>query len=272
MKMFYVGSFNEEVFIIKYFYMLDIIDITIPELTGREKRKLYVYVPDMEGNFPVLYMFDGQNVFLDEDATFGKSWGMLEYLEENNVPLIVAAVECNHHDEKSKTGGRLSEYSPFDFSDYEWGDIKGRGHITMEFYSKQLKPYIDDNYPTKKERKYTFIAGSSMGGLMTLYALCKYNDVYSRGASLSPSVGFSKYRILEMIDEADFGKDTILYMDYGQQELKYRDSKYIYGEVSSALIRKNVLLDSRIVPKGKHNEASWQKAIPFFMKTLFYNL
>lgn len=252
--------------------MLDIFDITIPELTGREKRKLYVYVPDKKGSFPVLYMFDGQNVFLDEDATFGKSWGMLKYLEKNDIPLIVVAVECNHHDEKDKCGGRLSEYSPFDFSDEQWGDIKARGHITMEFYTKELKPYIDDNYPTLKDRKHTFISGSSMGGLMTLYALCRYNDIFSRGASLSPSVGFSKYKVLEMIDEADFGKDTVLYMDYGQIELKYKDTKDIYAEVSAALMKKNVLLESRIVPKGRHNEASWEKAIPFFMKTLFYNL
>ena len=85
-----------------------------------------------------------------------------------------------------------------------------------------------------------------------------------------PCVNLS--RLLEMIDEADFGKDTVLYMDYGQIELKYRDTKDIYAEVTAALMKKNVLLESRIVPKGKHNEASWEKAIPFFMKTLFYRL
>ena len=58
---------------------------------------------------------------------------MLDFLDENNVPLIVVDVECNHHDEKHRYGGRLSEYSPFDFSDPEYGDIKGRGHITMEW-------------------------------------------------------------------------------------------------------------------------------------------
>ena len=92
-------------------------EITIPELTGDERRSAYVYVPDGaavddERRYPVLYMFDGQNLFRDADASFGKSWGLLEYLTCNNVPLIVAAIECNHHDEGDTCGGRLSEYSP----------------------------------------------------------------------------------------------------------------------------------------------------------------
>ena len=93
-------------------------NISIPRLTGKELRRAYVYVPDEakenpDYRYPVLYMFDGQNVFFDSHATYGKSWGMLEYLESNNVPLIVAAVECNHHPDN----GRLKEYSPFTFEE-----------------------------------------------------------------------------------------------------------------------------------------------------------
>lgn len=253
--------------------MLDISYITIDKLTKDEERRLYVYVPDnVSGPFPVLYMFDGHNVFLDEDASYGKSWGMLEFLQGNNVPLMVVGVECNHHPETDKCGGRLSEYSPFDFRDPEFGNIKGRGKITMDFIVKELKPFIDDNYPSLPEREYTFIGGSSMGGLMTIYALCKYNKYFSRGAALSPSVGFSSMKVMNMIKETKFRKDTILYMDYGENELKYGNTNKIYGKVSSLLINKNVLLDSRIVPNGNHNEESWEKQVPFFMETLFYEL
>lgn len=252
--------------------MLEIFTTAIPQLTGKEERKIYVYVPDMEGCFPVLYMFDGQNLFDDEEATYGKSWGLYEYLSENEIPLMVVGVECNHHDEKEKCGGRLSEYSPFDFSDPEWGKIKGRGKITMDFYVNELKPYIDDNYPSLPDRRYTFISGSSMGGLMTLYALCEYNDVFSRGASLSPSVVFAPDMVMKMIEAARFRKNTILYMDYGEKEISYRDTRKVYAKVTDLLINKRVLLDSRIVPKGEHNEASWERAIPFFIETLFYRL
>ena len=55
-------------------------NVTIPRLTGREKRRAYIYLPNSyryhtERRYPVLYMFDGHNVFFDEDATYGKCWG-----------------------------------------------------------------------------------------------------------------------------------------------------------------------------------------------------
>ena len=148
-------------------------EITIPELTGDEPRNAYVYVPDGavvddERRYPVLYMFDGQNLFRDADASFGKSWGLLEYVTSNNIPLIVAAIECSHHDEQEECGGRLSEYSPFDFDNSQWGKIRGRGEITMDYIVNEFKPYIDEHFPTLPEREFTFIGGSSMGGLMTV--------------------------------------------------------------------------------------------------------
>ena len=252
--------------------MIDIFETDIPQLTGKEKRKIYVYVPDQEGRFPVLYMFDGHNVFFDEDASFGKSWGIYDYLVYNDVPLIVVGVECNHHSERYRRGGRLSEYSPFDFNDPEWGKIKGRGKITMDFFTKELKPYIDDNYPSKPDRRNTFIAGSSMGGLMTLYALCEYNDIFSRGAALSPSISFSPDKVLHMISKAKFRRNTVLYMDYGENEIKYGNTREEFAEVTGALIRKKVLVDSRIVPGGNHNETTWEKQVPIFMEILFYRL
>jgi len=252
--------------------MLDIFETEINRLTGDEKRKVYVYTPDFEGEFPVLYMFDGQNLFDDEEASYGKSWGLLKYMEESETPLSIAGVECNHHDEKEKVGGRLSEYSPWDFTDPWWGSIKGRGKITMNFYTKELKPYIDDNYPTLPDRETTFISGSSMGGLMTLYALCRYGKIFSRGAALSPSVIFAPDKVMEMIEETHFRKNTVLYMDYGEKEITYSNTREVFAETAAALINKKVLLETRIVPGGQHNEASWEKQIPFFMDTLFYNL
>ncbi len=247
--------------------------ITIPKLTGKEKRRAYVYVPDEyktnpEARYPVLYMFDGHNVFFDSHATYGKSWGMPEFLERENVPLIVAAVECNH----SPDNGRLSEYSPFSFEDERFGSIKGKGKITMEWFTKVFKPMIDRNFPTLPDRKYTFIAGSSMGGLMTIYALTKYNHVFSRGAALSPSVWFNNKKLEKLINTSQFD-ETIMYMDYGSEEMSWRPGMTNgYNRIAGRLINKGVMLNSRIVPGGTHTEASWEKQIPYFMHTLFYNL
>lgn len=250
--------------------------ITMPELTGDEERTAYVYVPDgvcaePETRYPVLYMFDGQNLFSDADASFGKCWGILKYLTENNVPLMVAAIECSHHDEADECGGRLSEYSPFDFGDPQWGKIVGRGRLTMEYYVNEFKPYIDANYPSLGDREHTFISGSSMGGLMTLYALMEYNHVFSRGAALSPSLSFTPDAVKQMIREAR-PRRTVLYMDNGSREMRRQRAKDVYADVTALLIKKGVLLESRVVPGGDHSETSWERQVPFFMETLFYNL
>ena len=164
-------------------------DITIPELTGSEKRSAYLYLPESydkepDRRYPVLYMFDGHNVFFDEDATYGKSWGLAEYLDYTDTQIIVAAVECNH----SPDHGRLKEYSPFSFSDPSYGRIKGLGKKTMEWMVHTFKADIDKRFRTMPERESTYIAGSSMGGLMSLYAVMEYNQYFSRAAALSPSI------------------------------------------------------------------------------------
>ena len=61
-------------------------DVTIPRLSGDTPRRAYIYLPESydeepDRRYPVMYMFDGHNVFFDEDATFGKSWGMNDYME-----------------------------------------------------------------------------------------------------------------------------------------------------------------------------------------------
>ena len=251
-------------------------NITIPRLTGDAPRKAYCYVPDYweddkRQSFPVLYMFDAHNVFLDEDASFGKSWGMLEFLEDNRVPLIVAGAECNTFPEDSPCGGRLSEYSPFSFKSKQWGSIEGRGKITMDWLCGEFKPYIDENFPAMPDRRHCFIGGSSMGGLMTIYALTEYNDVFSRGAALSPAVEFNMEDVISMINAAKY-KKTHLYMDYGEKELRWFNAKENFPRLMDALVKKGVFVDARIVPAGEHNEASWERQIPFFMDVLFYRL
>lgn len=250
--------------------------VKIPSLTGDEKRKAYIYVPDAyyadrSRRYPVLYMFDGQNVFRDTEATYGKCWGILDYFTEHNVPLIVAAVECNHHEEDEPCGGRLSEYSPFDFTSRYTGFIRGRGGLTMDFLVREFKPYVDSKYPTLPDREHTFIAGSSMGGLMTAYALLAYGDVFSRGAALSPAFWFCPAEMKELIRNSDL-KDTVLYTDMGTAELGSVRSRKLFGDICALMMRKGILVESRVVPGGEHNEASWEKQIPFFLNTLLYGL
>lgn len=248
-------------------------DITIPELTGDETRRAYVYLPESyesepDKYYPVLYMFDGHNVFFDEDATYGKSWGMKEYMDYTETQLIIAAVECNH----SPDNGRLREYSPFTFISREFGKIPGYGKTTMDWMVHTFKPYIDKNFRTLRGRKNTFIAGSSMGGLMSLYAIIAYNKYFSGAAALSPSLWTHPENIEKLIRSTRVRPNTRLYMDYGSRELQnHPGMKKQFQRVTSLLLAKNIFLNARIVPNGEHCEACWEKQIPFFMNTLLYN-
>lgn len=252
--------------------MIECFGVTIPALTGEEPRRAWVYVPDFADQepgcrFPALYMFDGHNLFYDDVATYGKSWGLKEYLEESRTPLIVAAAECNHAGAE-----RLHEYSPYSGAMPGQGRLQGRGKAMMEWYVDRFKPYVDAHYPTLPDRKHTFLAGSSMGGLMTLYGVLCYNRVFSRGAALSPTIWYARDKLERMIQSARVRGDTVLYMDYGRRELENRDMAEHYSAVAGAIAAKGVDVTSRIVPGGTHSEASWEKQIPFFIQTLFYEL
>ena len=252
--------------------MIDVWNLTIPELTGDEPRRAYAYVPDSweadhDLRYPVLYMFDGHNVFFDEDATYGKSWGMGEYLDATETQIIVAAVECNHHPDN----GRLSEYSPFTFRTPQFKRVTGRGKLTMDWLTTTFKAEIDREFPTLPERENTFIAGSSMGGLMSLYALLEYNHIFSRAAALSPSLWVSGSKMEGLIRASRPAADTVLYMDYGSRELgNHSGMLRQLGKAAALLTEKRLLLDFRIIPDGEHCEASWERQIPFFMRTLLY--
>ena len=190
--------------------MIKVTKVEIPGLPASRKRRMYVYTPkDYEKSdrrYPVLYMFDGHNVFYDKHATYGKSWGMKEYLEKTKMPIILAAIECNPDGLE-----RLSEYSPWDIKLPRHDVVKGRGKLTMDWITGVMKPEVDKAYRTLPDRENTLIAGSSMGGLMSIYAAVEYNHVFSRAASLSPSLWVSKRGMAELIRSADIAAPTMVY-------------------------------------------------------------
>ncbi len=244
-------------------------NVVIPKLSGEKPRRAYIYLPDSyekdpEKHYPVMYMFDGHNVFFDSDATYGKSWGMAKYMKKSGKQLIIVAVECNHEGDC-----RLQEYSPVNFDNATLGKIKGRGRIYMNWMIKTLKPYIDENYRTIPDREHTIIAGSSMGGLMALYGATVYNHVFQRAACLSPSIWVSPGQVLELIARARIKNDTCIYMDYGSEEMfNHAANAEALISTSHLLLTKRVNLALRVVPGGNHSEASWEKQIPVFMDCL----
>ena len=255
--------------------MIDCFTVHFPAVSGPTERQAYVYLPstydeDEDRRYPVLYMFDGHNVFFDEDATYGRSWRLGEYLDYTDTQIIVAAVECN----TGVNNERISEYSPFDLNEDGFGSFKGLGKQTMRWFINRFKPMIDSGYRTLPGRRTTFIAGSSMGGLMSLYAVLRYNRVFSRAAALSPSIILPEKEDLDdLILHSRVSRNTVIYMDAGSNELPDdQDQLMRFPEVCGMLIRRGIYVTSRIVPRGNHNEASWELQEPFFIPALLYGL
>ena len=244
-------------------------NVVIPKLSGEKTRRAYIYLPasyekQKDKRYPVMYMFDGHNVFFDEDATYGKSWGMNKFMEQSKKELIIVAVECNHDGNR-----RLVEYSPMSYENSTMGKIRGKGGVYMNWLVKTLKPYIDNTYRTLPDRTNTIIAGSSMGGLMALYGATAYNHVFQRAACLSPSLWVAPGKVLEIVARSHIRRDTTIYMDYGEMEM-FNHAANAEAMISTAhlLMTKRVNLALRIVPHGTHSEASWEKQIPIFMDCL----
>ena len=218
--------------------------VRYPAVNGEEERRAYVYLPTMyeadpDRRYPVLYMFDGQNVFFDSDATYGKSWGMADYL---------------------------------DYTD-NYGHFDGKGKDTLNWFVHEFKPYIDSQYRTLPDRAHTFIGGSSMGGLMSLYALLAYNDVFGRAAALSPSLWVAPAALMNLTARTKLASGTVLYMDYGSKEMgNHEGMRKGFGEMCGKIFARGINLTARVVPGGTHCEASWEKQLPFVFHTLMYGL
>lgn len=249
--------------------MIRVTNIQIPGMETKKPRRLYVYLPKdyetSERRYPVLYMFDGHNVFYNSHATYGKSWGMKEYLERTKLPLILVAVECNPEGHR-----RLNEYAPWDLNIPKLGTLEGLGKQTMEWFVNSLKPEIDRDYRTLPDRDHTMIAGSSMGGLMALYAATAWNGIFSRAAALSPSLWAGGQELKALIRGTAFEKRTLIYLDMGTAEVreKRRPLTALF-RTAEALTKSGADAAARVVPDAEHNEAAWEKRIPVFMEYLY---
>ena len=251
--------------------MIIVSPVQIPALPTKEPRRLYVYLPEdydaSDRRYPVLYMFDGHNVFFDDHATYGKSWGMKEYLEARQVPLILVAVECNPEGAR-----RLFEYSPWDFripKRYGGPLIQGLGQVTMDWFVRELKPQIDRTYRSLPDREHTMIAGSSMGGLMALYAVTAYNDTFSKAAALSPCFWVCPGKLTALL-KTPLARPTAVYMDYGEAEDEGdRRPHAAMFRAAGLLTGAGASVAARSVPGAEHSEAFWEQRIPVFMDYLW---
>jgi len=224
------------------------------------ERTIHLYLPDnydeSDERYPVMYMYDGHNLFYDEDATFGKSWGLKDFLEHYDKNFIIVGIECNHEGRE-----RLNEFCPYTIMGSYLGDITGKGKQLMDWVVEELKPYIDTHYRTIPFRECTGIGGSSMGGLMALYTVIQYNQYFSKAACLSSALLLCQEPLKHELLKADISPDTRVYLSHGKKETrgqKHLESvqnilSYFYSE----FVKRNAACCINII-NGKHNEASWE--------------
>ena len=177
-----------------------------PEL--RNQRKLYVYLPpsyaQSDRHYPVIYMQDGQNLF-DQALSYAGEWQVdetMEALSREGIEAIVVGVP-------NAGVRRIDEYSPFKDQRLRKG---GRGDWYVAFLANTVKPLIDRDFRTLPEREHTGVLGSSMGGLISLYALFCRPEVFGFAGAMSPSLWFAHEAIFPYVQQADARPGRIIWI------------------------------------------------------------
>ncbi|WP_228459028.1 alpha/beta hydrolase-fold protein [Chryseobacterium bernardetii] len=258
------GPFKEEFFptaevISEKFY--------IPQLD--RYRKIWAVLPydyhTSDKTYPVLYLQDAQNLF-NEGSGFG-NWEIDKKLsilaEYGRGDLIIIAIEHGSED-------RIKEYI-FD-NDHVANGSEGKKYI--RFITDTLKPYVDENYRTKKDRDNTGIGGSSLGALISIYSGFLYPEVYSKLLIFSPSLWVEPNNNFPMMSFRVPFKTKIYLYGGGQEGSKMVKRIHIFEEYLKKWEKKNLFdfeFRTSINPEGTHSEFYWSQEFPRAIEWLFYD-
>ena len=231
----------------------------IPQLN--RSRRIWLYLPKdyaVSGkHYPVMYMHDGQNLF-DDATSFAGEWGVDEAMDSSANACIVVGID-------NRGGKRMNEYNPNDAKQFG----KGEGKEYLAFIVKTLKPWIDKTYRTLNDKKHTYIAGSSMGGLISFYAGLYYPDVFGGLGVFSPSfwiVPQVRDEIKQLAKKNQHGSQQYyFYMGEKEGGQMVPDMNAVFSDMQQLVNPKTIKV---INPNGKHNEAAWRAEFPVFYKWL----
>lgn len=230
----------------------------IPQL--KRTRRVWIYLPASYSSgidrYPVLYLHDGQNMF-DDATSFSGEWGLDEFLDSTSLrKCIVVAID--HGGNK-----RLNEYNPYDNDRFG----KGEGGEYAGFLARTLKPFIDTRYRTLAAKEHTFIAGSSMGGLISLYAVLQYPDTFGGAGVFSPAFWITGGKMVEEVRNKGKNLKARIYFYAGKLEGETMVPDMLQvSDVLTALTSSELVTVIR--DEGKHNEAAWRKEFPLFYEWL----
>lgn len=244
---------------------------------AQQNRCLHIYLPDeydhSSERYPVMYMFDGHNLFFDTDATYGKSWGLKGFLDHWDKRMILVGMECAHDGDD-----RIREYCPY--RKHMFGKtIDGIGEETYQWIVNDVKPWVDGTFRTWGHREATAIGGSSMGGIMSMYGIMRYNHVFSKAACVSTGIFWNLSDFRKDLSRSNINPDTRIYMSWGELEAGKAphnlDPHYNTREARSTfrfekeLQQRGASTYLYFQPGGRHCEADWEKQVPIFMNYLW---
>jgi predicted alpha/beta superfamily hydrolase len=238
-------------------------EFEIPQLN--KTRKIWALLPHdydkTDERYPVMYLQDAQNLF-NEEAKYG-NWEIdkkLAVMSEYKIgKIIIIAIEHAEED-------RIKEYN---VGKTVLG--KGQGKKYIRFVTDTLKPYVDEHFRTKKEREFTGIGGSSMGGLVSIFSGLKNPEVYGKLMIFSPSL----WVVPEL--EINPGKanlaDTKIYLYAGGNESETmieHVKKFRKELISSEFVKDKSKINLSINSYGKHTETYWSDEFPKAIEWLFF--
>lgn len=239
-------------------------DYYIPQL--KRNRRIWVYLPPdyatSDKRYPVLYMHDAQNLFDNENSSFGE-WQIDESLNrlfnQGDYGCIVVGID---------NGGakRLDEYSPWVNSEYGGGE----GDEYMDFLVKNLKPNIDATYRTLPGRETTGLMGSSMGGLISMYGFADWQTTFSRAGVFSPAFWFAGTGPVDDVKAHPKKGEARVYFLAGGQEPDYVEQDITNvgnAMLSVGFAQQDIYL--KVAPDGQHSEWFWRREFPAAYQWLF---
>ena len=253
-------------------------DVT-PTNTALKKRDVIIWLPpDYHSNstrhYPVLYMHDGQNL-MDATTAFAGEWGVDETAQQlvgsgQVEPVIIVGVYNTGAD-------RIAEYTQVPDPKYAQygGDRGGKADEYGAFLVNDLKPLIDGKYRTKPEAQYTGLAGSSLGGLVSLYLGMKHPGTFTRLGVISPSVFWGEKDIVSRVNALPGKLPLRIWEDMGTDEASTDSPETVEDArlLRDALVGKGWVVDSDLkyteIPGGKHNEKAWAARFGDILKYLY---
>jgi len=237
--------------------------MTMPGL-GRQ-RTVRIYLPPgyetSRKRYPVLYMHDGQNLF-DASTAFAGEWQVDETLNalatSRGLELIVVGID-------NGAERRVTELTAW--STEKYGKAEGREYVA--FIVEVVKPYIDAHYRTKPGRADTAIMGSSLGGLISHYAIAEYPQVFGKAGIFSPAYWFAP-PVFAYIAKHPLPQDAKVYFYAGGREDEHMvdDMRRAVALVRTGGVpERNIAV--RVAPEAQHNEAAWRAEFPRAVEWLF---